>query len=98
MIWYILGLILAFAFGVWTRGLDNEDCPRAVLHYNCKGKTCNHDPILLWTNLISMENQRRQKEAEARGMAYNPDTQTYYDPKSMTVTKKDGVVSFRSKS
>lgn len=98
MIVIVVAIIAAILGYVLGKSIE-EDCPRSVLGYNCRGKKCDHDKVLLWQAELDMENQRRQKEAESRGMAYEPKTRTYYNPKEMKVVHRaNGSVSFQGGS
>lgn len=48
-----LGIFIALIIGaiIWF----NDECPRVILGYNCRGKNCDHDPLEV------------QKAKEARG-------------------------------
>lgn len=47
----IVGLIIGAICGaVATAGfmwVDNQECPRVIYGYRCKGKGCDHDPRLV---------------------------------------------------
>jgi hypothetical protein len=47
-------LIVGVCLGIWVRGMEEEDCPRRVLHYRCRGERCDHSEILLRTNQLRM--------------------------------------------
>lgn len=61
MIVFALSLIVGFALGMWARGTQDENCPRAVLGYNCRGNTCDHDELLLRKNQVRMLEAQRKK-------------------------------------
>ena len=43
---------------------DDEDCPRRVLHFNCKGSTCDHRKSVLYQNMANMAEQAEKAERD----------------------------------
>lgn len=58
----IITFIIGFALGMWARGTSAETCPRAVLGYDCKGNTCDHDELLLRRNQVRMLEVAKEKK------------------------------------
>jgi hypothetical protein len=51
---FLISLVFGIVIGIWARGLEEEDCPRRVLHYRCRGDRCDHSEVLLRTNQLRM--------------------------------------------
>lgn len=64
MVWMIIiAAICGGIAGYATRVMDEEDCPRRVLQYSCKGDLCDHSKSLLYTNMATMAKNDEDREA-----------------------------------
>lgn len=64
MIWLVMiAGVCGMVIGYVVRAADEEDCPRRVLQYNCKGETCDHRQSVLYTNMASMARNAEEREA-----------------------------------
>lgn len=55
MIWaVIIAGIAGMVIGYTLRATDEEDCPRRVLQYNCRGEGCDHRKSVLYTCMANM--------------------------------------------
>lgn len=62
----VVGLLIAFIVGfvfgaVWR---PEEDCPAAVLGYDCNGETCDHRKSTLYGNMAIMARHAEKRERE----------------------------------
>lgn len=51
----IVGGLITVALGLGFHHMEDEDCPRAVMGYNCKGDKCDHSPEELRRAKIAMK-------------------------------------------
>lgn len=56
-----IGIIVGMIIGRFFKE-PAEDCPRRVLHYTCKGDTCDHRKSLLYANMASMAKNDEERE------------------------------------
>ena len=62
----LLGLFIAFVIGILVGAFwhPQEDCPSAVLGYDCDGDSCDHRKSQLYGNMAIMARHAEKREEQ----------------------------------